>query len=147
MLSFESVILENDKTIAYYGISNTSEILLIENAFQEHLVNQDVDLIELDSWLDYLTTDYENCSRFVRDVDYIMYKLHENEHKPYALDSIDRAMQFVKKCSERALKLQQMTEELAQKYCYLSSECSRFYQIISNSKDEQIALAKGPISD
>ena len=52
-------------------------------------------------------------------------------------------MQYVKKCGERALKLQQVTDELSQKYRYLNSECIRFYQVIRASKDEQIALAKG----
>ena len=95
MLSYDQLILENDKTVSFYNIQDSSEILLIENAFQDHLVNKDVDLIELDSWLDYLNTDYENASRFMQDADYILNKLHENEHKPYALEAIDNAIAFV----------------------------------------------------
>lgn len=143
MLSYDQLILENDKTVSFYNIQDSSEILLIENAFQDHLVNKDVDLIELDSWLDYLNTDYENASRFMQDADYILNKLHENEHKPYALEAIDNAIAFVRRCNEKAGKLQLLCEQLARKYAYMCSEYDRFLKEISESKVKQMELAKG----
>ena len=143
MLSYDQLILENDKTVSFYNIQDSSEILLIENAFQDHLVNKDVDLIELDSWLDYLNTDYENASRFMQDADYILNKLHENEHKPYALEAIDNAIAFVRRCHEKAGKLQLLCEQLARKYAYMCSEYDRFLKEISESKVKQMELAKG----
>lgn len=143
MLSYDQLILENDKTVSFYNIQDSSEILLIENAFQDHLVNKDVDLIELDSWLDYLNTDYENASRFMQDADYILNKLHENEHKPYALESIDNAIAFVRRCNEKSAKLQLLCEQLARKYAYMCSEYDRFLKEINESKAQQMELAKG----
>ncbi|KAK8821951.1 hypothetical protein WA538_000048 [Blastocystis sp. DL] len=142
VLSYDQLILENDKTVSFYNIQDSSEILLIENAFQDHLVNKDVDLIELDSWLDYLNTDYENASRFMQDADYILNKLHENEHKPYALEAIDNAIAFVRRCNEKAGKLQLLCEQLARKYAYMCSEYDRFLKEISESKVKQMELAK-----
>lgn len=106
-------------------------------------MNKDVDLIELDSWLDYLNTDYENASRFMQDADYILNKLHENEHKPYALEAIDNAIAFVRRCNEKAGKLQLLCEQLARKYAYMCSEYDRFLKEISESKVKQMELAKG----
>ena len=143
VLSYDQLILENDKTVSYYNIQDSSEILLIENAFQDHLVNKDVDLIELDSWLDYLNTDYENASRFMQDADYILNKLHENEHKPYALESIDNAIAFVRRCNEKSAKLQLLCEQLARKYAYMCSEYDRFLKEMNESKVQQMELARG----
>ena len=41
VLAFNSVILDNDRTVAYYGITSSSELVLIENAFQNSIVNKD----------------------------------------------------------------------------------------------------------
>ena len=99
VLAFNSVILDNDRTVAYYGITSSSELVLIENAFQNSIVNKDTELLELNSWLDFLNSDFETGSRFVRDADYITSKIHELETIPYGLDCIDNALIYIRKCA------------------------------------------------
>ena len=146
VLAYNSVLLDNDKTVGYYGISESSQLLLIENAFQDSLVNQDTGLLELNSWLDFLNTDYESACGFVRDVDYITNKIHETESTPYSLVCVDNALLYISKCADRAGKLQTLATELSQKYLFLQSECNRLHSIMQGFKAEQLHLEQGKVS-
>ena len=143
MLAYHSVILDNDKTVGYYGISESSQLVLIENAFQNSLVNKYTGLLELKSWLDFLNTDFESASAFVRDVDYITSKIHETETIPYSLDCVDNALAYIAKCADRAGKLYALATELSQKYLFLQSECNRFHGIVDGFKTDQLKVAQG----
>ena len=146
VLAFNSVILDNDRTVAYYGITSSSELVLIENAFQNSIVNKDTELLELNSWLDFLNSDFETGSRFVRDADYITSKIHELETIPYGLDCIDNALIYIRKCADSAGKLFSLASALSQKYSFLQSECNRFYGIVEETKKTQIELQKSALA-
>ena len=106
-------------------------------------MNKDTGLLELNSWLDFLNTDFESASAFVRDVDYITSKIHETETIPYSLDCVDNALAYIAKCADRAGKLYALATELSQKYLFLQSECNRFHGIVDGFKTDQLKVAQG----
>ena len=95
VLCFQSVILDNDKTMVHYGIDDESELVLKEDAFRNHLVNKDVELVELNTWLDMLNSDYDEIQKIIREADYIIGKIHDLEGKYYGLDVVDNALSYV----------------------------------------------------
>ena len=140
VLSFQSIILENDNTMIHYGITNESELVLIEDAFQNHLVNKDVELVELSTWIDMLNNDYEETQKFIREADYIISKIHDLEGKSYGLDVIDDALTYVKQCHDRCSRFQEVILSYEQKFSFLSDEFNRFYDVVAQSKVDQLRV-------
>lgn len=137
-MTYDNVILDNDKTVSFYGISDQGEIILIHNPYQNLASRMEADMVDLQTWLNYLNNDYESSHRFLRDVNYIIDKLHEHEAKPYAMELTEQAMQYVRRCYDRTLKLRAAAEQLSQKYTLLSSDLERFYRIIQENYNKQV---------
>ena len=133
--------MDNDKTLAYYGIKTESCIDVFRNAFQK-LKDVDIVLLELNTWLDNLAHDYEDSSSFVRHADYVINKVQESSKEPFPLDVIDDAISYIDRCTEHSAKLENTAQLLVNKYAYLQNSLSEMRSMLQESKMEQLALKK-----
>ena len=141
VVSCQTVILDNDKTLSYYGIQTDSCIEVIENAYQNSQ-ETDLALLEFSTWLDNLSHDYEDAMGFVRHVDFVINKVQENLNNKFSLAVIDDAMSYIERCSDHVVKLEKTVEVLSGKYAYLQNSFIKFYNTLQESKKQQIALNK-----
>lgn len=144
VVSCQTVILDNDKTLSYYGIKTDSCIEVIENAYQNSQ-ETDLALLEFSTWLDNLSHDYEDAMGFVRHVDFVINKVQENLNNKFSLAVIDDAMSYIERCSDHVVKLEKTVEVLSGKYAYLQNSFIKFYNTLQESKKQQIALNKSTI--
>lgn len=133
--------MDNDKTLAYYGIKSESCIDVFRNAFQK-LKDVDIVLLELNTWLDNLAHDHEDSSSFVRHADYVINKVQESSKEPFPLDVIDDAISYIDRCAEHTVKLANTAQILVNKYAYLQNSLSEMRGMLQESKMEQLALKK-----
>lgn len=133
--------MDNDKTLAYYGIKSESCIDVFRNAFQK-LKDVDIVLLELNTWLDNLVHDYEDANAFVRHADYVINKVQESSKEPFPLDVIDDALSYIDRCNEHSVKLANTAQILNNKYTYLQNSLTEMRNMLQESKIEQLALKK-----
>ena len=139
-MKYCNIVLNNDKSISFYGIPNEGEIHLFNDPYQTSKTQQEADIADLEKWLASLNTDFESGVHLMRSINYIVAKIREHENKPYPLAYTEVAMQYVRKCYESTLKLKSLTIQLANNYTALTTEFERYFIRIQENHNRQVDI-------